>query len=239
MRSIIYAGNDFSPICSAQVIERSANPIAAEVMEVPGRAGSEVVSTYIPPTDVRVKLFLDPGFDAGPAELAEMRHLVRSWLCVPGGGTLVLPDDPEREYRDALLIAASAWSQLFESGECEITFTLFDPISYGMARIEREASFEVGGTWDTLPEFRLVASAGSALQVSKPATGELLRVEHGFAGGEAVVIDCAEERVWVNDGDARDCVTLGSDFFALQPGPCTLGFSGCSRFETRFRERWR
>ena len=213
--------------------------IARAAEESDDRAGAEVVSSYVPPVDVRVKLFLDPGFDPGPVELAEMRHLVRAWLCVPGGGTLVLPDDPEREYRDALLIAASAWSQLFESGECEVTFTLFDPVSYGAERIEREASFEVGGTWDTLPEFRLVAAAGQALQVSNPATGDLLRIEHGFAGGEAVVIDCANERADINDGDARDCVTLGSDFFALQPGPCSLSFSGCSYFETRFRERWK
>lgn len=238
MKSIIYAGNDFSRICSAQVIERSANPILAEMAEVPGRAGGEVVSTYVPPVDVRVKLFLDPGFDPNVLEIAEMRHQLRSWLCVPAGGTLVLPDDPEREYRDALLIAASTWSRLFENGECEVTFTLFDPISYGAERIEREASFGVGGTWETLPEFRLVAAAGQALQVSNPATGELLRIEYGFAGGEAIVIDCANERADINDGDARDCVTLGSDFFSLKPGPCTLAFSGCTYYETRFRERW-
>jgi len=238
MRSIIYAGNDFSQICSAQVIEKSANPIVAEMAEVPGRAGGEIVSVYVPPVDVRVKLFLDLGFKPDVVELAEMHHLLRSWLCVPGGGTLVLPDDPEREYHDALLIAASTWSRLFETGECEVTFTLFDPISYGAQRIERETSFDVGGTWATLPEFRLVASSGSALQVSNPTAGELLRIEYGFAGGEAVVIDCANERVDINDGDARDCVTLGSDFFALKPGPCSLSFSGCSYFEARFRERW-
>ena len=238
MRSIVYAGNDFSRVCTAQVVEMSANPLAVEAVEVAGRAGAEVVSAYVPPVDVRVRLFLDVGVSADAVAMAEARHLLRSWLCVPGGGTLVLPDDPEREYRDALLIAASAWSQLFESGECEVTFTLFDPIAYGASRIEREASFSVGGTWATLPEFRLVASAGSAVQVSLPSAGRLLRIEYGFAGGEAVVIDCEGERVWVNDGDARDCVTLASDFFALEPGDCTLAFSGCGYFETRFRERW-
>ena len=74
--------------------------------------------------------------------------------------------------------------------------------------------------------------------MSNPTTDELLRIEYGFAGGEAVVIDCANERADIDGDDARDCVSLGSDFFALQPGPCTLAFSGCSYFETRFRERW-
>jgi hypothetical protein len=76
------------------------------------------------------------------------------------------------------------------------------------------------------------------VQVSNPSTGEMLRVESGFSGGEAVVVDCAGERADVDGADARDCVTLGSDFFALHPGECTLAFSGCSYFETRFRERW-
>jgi len=238
MSSIVYAGNDFSEICSAQVIEDAAHEVGAEFVEVPGRAGGAVISTYVPPMDVRVRLFLDPGFHPDVVQLSEMQHKLRSWLCVPGGGTLVLPDDPEREYRDALLIGASTWLRLFESGECEVTFTLFDPIAYGALRVEREASFTVGGTWPTLPVFRLVAAAGSAVQVSCPAAGEVLCIENAFAGGEAVVIDCAEERVWIDGEDARDCVTLESDFFALQPGGCELSFVGCTSFETRFRERW-
>ena len=57
MRSIAYAGNDFSEIYSAEVVERAANPIVAEAMAVPGRAGALLVSGYIPPVDVRVRLF--------------------------------------------------------------------------------------------------------------------------------------------------------------------------------------
>ena len=238
MRSIIYAGHDFSELCSAEVVSRSVNPIIAEALEVPGRAGAMLVSGYVPPADVTARLFLDLGFKADVNALADARHRLSFWLCAFGGGELVLPDEPELTYHDALLVSAGAWHKLFSDGQCDITFTLFDPIAYGALRIEREASFDVGGTWETLPEFRLVASAGSAVQVSRPATGALLRVEYGFAGGEAVVVDCAEERVYVNDGDARDCVTLQSDFFALEPGACTLAFSGVTYFEARFRERW-
>ena len=56
MRSIVYAGNDFSDICSAEVVARSANPIIAEYMRVPGRAGALLVTGYIPPVDVTVRL---------------------------------------------------------------------------------------------------------------------------------------------------------------------------------------
>ena len=48
MRSIVYAGNDFSDVCSAEVVARSANPIIAEYMRVPGRAGALLVTGYIP-----------------------------------------------------------------------------------------------------------------------------------------------------------------------------------------------
>ena len=95
MRSIVYAGNDFSEVCSAEVIERAANPIVAEAMAVPGRAGALLVSGYIPPVDVRVRLFMDPGYRPNASGLADLRHRLRAWLLLPGGGTLVLPDEPD------------------------------------------------------------------------------------------------------------------------------------------------
>ena len=68
-----------------------------------------------------------------------MRAKVRRWLSWPGGGNLILPDDPEVEYRDVILVGAADWSSLFEDGECQLTFTLFDPIGWGAERVERKA----------------------------------------------------------------------------------------------------
>ena len=238
MRSIVYAGNDFSEICSAEVIERAANPIIAEAMAVPGRAGALLVSGYIPPVDVRVRLFMDMGYNPGFTGMAQMRGKLRRWLSWPGGGSLVLPDDPEVEYRDAMLVGASDWSNLFEAGECTLTFTLFDPIGYGMERVERTGSFNLDGTWPTLPEFRLVAAQGSYLTVGLPAAGKGIRIDYNFTGGEAVVIDCKAETVEIDGADARDCVALASDFFALDPGDVTLATTSCTYCETRFTERW-
>ncbi|MBQ9002336.1 MAG: phage tail family protein [Eggerthellaceae bacterium] len=238
MRSIIYAGHDFSEYCTAEVYWKSANPIIAEAMEVPGRAGAMLVIGYVPPVDVKVKLFLDPGFSPDVVELAEIRHKLAFWLCSPGGGELVLPDDPELTYRDALLVDAGQWSKLFSDGQCEITFTLFDPIAYGRERVERIGRFDVGGTWPTYPEIRLVAQQGSQVRVYQAAVGRTIDVDYEFAGGEAVVIDCATESVRINDADARDCVALGSDFFSLEPGDRIVSCIGCSYYEIRFTERW-
>ena len=207
-------------------------------MEVPGRAGAMLVSGHIPVADVTVRLFLDAGYKMRAEDLADARHKLAFWLCVPGGGELALPDEPGRVYHDALLVDAGKWKNLFSDGQCDVTFALFDPVAYGMERIERMASFEVGGTWATWPEFRLVAEKGSSLRVSLPSAGRYLEVGYGFVGGEAVVIDCEHETVEIGGSDARDCVTLGSDFFRLDPGACTLVVSGCSYFEVRFVERW-
>ena len=238
MRSIIYAGRDFSELCTAEVVDRRVNPLVAEAMEVPGRAGAMLVSSYMPPSDVTVRLFLDPGYKLDVNGLADARHRLSFWLCAPGGGELVLPDEPEHAYRDALLVSAGAWRKLFSDGQCDITFTLFDPIAYGMARVERGGRFDVGGTWPTLPEFRLVAAQGSQLRVSHPAQGRAIVVDYEFAGGECVIIDCETESVLVNDADARDCVALGSDFFSLEPGDRILSIAGATYCETRFVERW-
>ena len=238
MRSIVYGGNDFSRYCSAVVVERGVHALSADSLAVPGRAGALPLPAHVPPEEVTVKLMLDCGYAPGSSQLSRMRHELRSWLCLPGCGTLVLPDDPGLEYRDALLTDASSWTDLFETGECEVTFTLFDPVAYGMERAERTTRFDVGGTWPSLPAITMTASEGSSVQVSNVGARKSVLVEKAFAGGETVVIDCEAEGVRVDGADSRNKVALGSDFFSLEPGACELAFAGCSSFEVRFRERW-
>lgn len=238
MRSIVYCGHDFSELCSAEVVGRSVNALAAEAMAVPGRAGALPVSSRVVPGEVTVRLFLDVGFKADENALAEARHKLSFWLCVPGGGELVLPDEPGHVYHDSMLVDVGEWSKLFSDGQCDVTFMLFDPVAYGQARVERTASFEVGGTWASWPEFRMVASAGDVMRVACPAIGKAIELDYSFSGGETVVIRCEDDAVLIDDADARDVVTLGSDFFALELGECALEFSGCSYAETRFVERW-
>jgi len=236
VRSIVFCGRDLSDICSAQVIERVAHAVVPSSVLVPGRAGALLVAGRVPVQDVRVRLFLDPGYKPGSSGLSELRHRLRAWLCATEGGTLVLPDDPELEYHDAVLTAAGEWSQLFEDGRGDLAFTLFDPVAYGAERSEAGMAFEVGGTWPTWPVFELVADAGSAVQVA--CDGKGVRIERDFAGGEVVRIDCAGEDVTVDGIDARADVTMSSNFFSLEPGDCELAFSGCSSHAVTFRERW-
>ena len=111
MRSIIYAGQDFSELCTAEVVGRSENPLIAEALEVPGCAGAMLVSSFLPPADVTVRLFLDVGFKADISALADARHRLSFWPCAFGGGDLVLPDEPELTYHDALLVSAQRPSE--------------------------------------------------------------------------------------------------------------------------------
>lgn len=237
MRSIRYNGVDLSDACSVQVVGRSLSSLAVEAMRVVGRPGAVAVDSWLPPEDVRVRLMMDPGYRPDANGMADLRHRLRSWLLQPGG-ELVLPDEPELVYHDAFLVDAGDWTQLFEDGECEVTFSLLDPVAYGPMRVEHTASFDVGGTWRTWPTFELVAASGDGVTVACTALGMSITLDHTLGGGETVLIDCATEAVSVDGADARADVTLGSDFFALRPGACELSFTGCSGYETRFNERW-
>lgn len=236
MRSIVYNGVDLSELCSAEVIEKVTLPVVPETMVVPGRAGALLISGRIPPRLVRVRLFMDAGFRPGANGLADIRHRVYAALCSTSGGALRLPDEPEYEYRNAVCTDASSWSSLFEDGEGEVLFTLLDPVAYGRERTETGTTFEVSGSWPTWPTFELVASAGSAVQIS--CGGSYVRAEHAFTGGEIVGIDCATEDVTIDGADARANVTLASDFFPLTPGNYELSFTGCSSHVASFHERW-
>lgn len=236
MRSIVYNGVDLSDFCSAEVIEKVALPVVADAMVVPGRVGALLISGRVPPRLVRVRLFMDAGYKPGTNGLADIRRRVYSAVCSTTGGALRLPDEPEREYREAVCTDAGAWSSLFEDGEGEVAFTLYDPVAYGMERSKHGATFEVGGSWPTWPAFELVAAAGSAVQVG--CGGSFVRVEQSFEGGEVVRIDCEGEGVTVDGVDARADVTLASNFFSLDPGAATLAFSGCSSHTVTFHERW-
>lgn len=236
MRSIVYNGVDLSEWCSAEVVEKVAQPVVSETMVVPGRAGALLVSGRIPPRLVRVRLFMDAGYKLGTNGLADSRHRVYAALCSTAGGTLRLPDEPELEYRDAVCTDAGSWSSLFEDGQGEVVFTLLDPVAYGRERTEIGTAFEVGGSWPTWPTFELVASAGSAVQVG--CGDAFVRVEHAFSGGEVVHIDCEDEGVTIDGVNARADVTLSSDFFSLATGNRTLTFSGCASHVTAFHERW-
>ena len=238
MRSIVYCGHDLSDWCSAEVVERAACEVVADAYAVPGRWGALLVAGNVPPIEVTVRLYLDLGVRGDALWLAEARHLLRSWLCEPSGGTLVLPSDPEVEWRDALMTSCSDWDSLFGDGSCEVTFTLFDPVAWGVARCERTEAFEVGGSRPTWPSFSLVVEAGASVQVTDLATERFVLVEHAFLGGEVVAIDCASELVTIDGLDARVCVTLGSDFFCLDPGTASLRYVGCSLHECFFTERW-
>lgn len=238
MSSIVFGGVDFAPLCSAQVVARSLNGYAVDSVRVAGRPGAVPTGAWMPPEDVRVRLFLEPGFEPGAGGMADARHRLRSWLARPGGATLSLPDEPGLHYRDAYLVEAGAWTSLLSDGECDVTFTLFDPIAYGALRTERTTSFEVRGTWPALPTLALAAKAGGEVRVAHAQSGRAIAIAGPFAGGEELVVDCERGRVGVDGADATARVSLSSDFFALTCGPCELALSGCVLSGVTYWERW-
>ncbi len=235
MSSIVFNGNDFSDYTTCTVDE-AAQWVVPTTKEIPGRAGALLLSGRVPPRVLKVRLYLDPRYKPDVGSMSELRHLIYGWLGATEGAMLEVPGDPTLEWHDVICTSASGWTTNEEDASCEVEFTCFDPIAYGASCIEDETTFQVGGTWPTWPTFELTASAGSSVQVVKGAKAIL--VQHAFAGGETVVIDCEAETVTINGVDARTEVALASDFFRLEPGGCELAYVGCSAYAASYRERW-
>lgn len=238
MSGLTYCGFDFSPYVQAELREPAAHAVAARTAAAPGRPGAVLLGGEVEPLVLPVRLFWDAG--AADAEArARARRVLRARLLAPAGGELSLPGEPGLFWRDAVVTAAGAWDCLFDDGEAEVEFTCFDPIAYGDARTEPGCEFQVGGTWRTWPVVSMEASGAGDVEVRNAASGEYVRVAGaGFAPGAEVVADFAAETVTVRGSSRCELVELGSDFFALEPGPCTLEFSGCTAHEVRFFERW-
>ncbi len=235
MRSIVYNGVDLSEWCSAEVVEKVAQPVVSETMVVPGRAGALLVSGRIPPRLVRVRLFMTPVTSWGPTGWPTF-GTGSTRRCAPRlAGRCGCPTSRTRVprcrvHRCGLLVIALRG----RSGRGRLHAARPRGLREGTDRIG--TAFEVGGSWPTWPTFELVASAGSAVQVG--CGDAFVRVEHAFSGGEVVHIDCEDEGVTIDGVNARADVTLSSDFFSLATGNRTLTFSGCASHVTAFHERW-
>lgn len=235
MSSITYNGHDFSGCTTCEVIE-GPHAVVPTAKMVPGRAGELLLGGRLAPRVVRVRLFLDARESLDAAELSVLKRRLNAWLYAPNGGALELPGFPGMEWHDAVVTSVSPWSSVGVDASCEVVFTCYDPVAYGVSHTGDSISLTIGGTLPTWPVFILGAAAGSAVEVGY--AGAIVRVEGDFAGGEDVVIDCGCETVTVDDIDARADVALASDFFCLEPGEVELSFSGCSSHVTVWRERW-
>ena len=239
--SIVYNGHDFGGFSVATHVE-GAQRVAATTLEVPGRAGAALLRGRVLPKALKVRLMLDAGGKKDASEVAALRHGAYVWLLCPKGVELAVPGDPGMTYRDAVCTDASDWSSLFEDGSCELGFTCYDPYAHGETASSTGTAIEVGGTVATWPTVELTAVAGSAVKVEDAGSGLYVLVERSFSAGDSIVADFAVETVAVNgedaSADASADASVASDFFALQPGSCSLAFSGCSAHTVSWFERW-
>ena len=238
MRSVTYGGRDLGRWCMAEAEEPAAQALEPAGVEVPGRPGLVPCGSSLPPRAFRVRLMMDAGATMTAEALAAARRELRSWLCAPDGAELVLPGDPGLAWRDCFVTGVSGWSDLFEGGECTVELTCLDPVAWGEERVERGTHFTVGGTWETWPSVRLVARAGGAAMVGLQGSGARVAVSRALAAGDVVEVDMAARAVAVNGAAADADVDVGSEFFALAPGPAAVEVAGASSFEVRYVERW-
>jgi predicted phage tail component-like protein len=236
--SISYDGHTLGDYVSAELVEPVAHVVSPTTAQIPGRPGLLLLSAEVEPLELRVRLFLDAPDALTVAQRSEVRRTLRAWLLSTTGAELAVPGEPELTWHEAICTGVSDWSSLFADGQAVVTFECLDPIAYGAAASSTDETFTVGGTWETWPTIGLVAEEGDSVTVEHSETESSLTIERSFAAGDVVLIDCLAQTVTVNGEDATADVTLGSDFFALQPGSATLSFSGCSSHTVSWTERW-
>ena len=239
MSSITYDGHSFGDYVSAELAEPVAQVVAPETAKVPGRPGRVLLSADVEPLELKIRLFLDAPDVLTSAQRSEVRRTLRSWLLNTDGSVRKVPGEPDLEWRDVICAGVSDWSSLFSEGSATVTFLALDPIAYGRHLVSVMGRFRVTGGQPTWPEFLFVAEEGAtAVGVRDNVSGASLRIERVFSGGERVSVDCARQTVRLNGADIASCLTLGSDFFQLVPGYADLTFTGCSKHNTWFWERW-
>lgn len=238
MSGLVYNGHDFREVCKATTVAISPLRVRVEDEIYPLVAGAKAIPDALGAKTIKVKLMLGAGRRLDGAAAASLRHTIEGMIASDRPSTLELPEDEGLEYRDAMVTDASAWSSLDEGGEITLTFTVFDPVAYGVERCATESSFEVGGTWKTYPSFELVAAEGDSVMVIDEVHERFICLLGSFSGGERVVLDCESERAYVDGVEASANIALASDFFALDVGSCVLTFTGCSEHVTRYTERW-
>lgn len=237
MKSIIFRGHDFAPICTAETVLAPSPVTAAKTRVIPGRPGALLLGGSLEPAEIRVKLMLRITKRSTAEELSVLRHMLAGWLGGVEGGELVLPEEPDLFYLDCLVTEAVAWNALFEDGECEVVFTAYDPVAWGKRRNITSARFRVEGTWRTEPVITVRASASSTFMV-RLDDGAALTLAEPTKNGDVVVFDCARKTCTINGVAADAKVSLASDFFWLEPGEHTLGLRACSLVSCDFYERW-
>lgn len=235
--SIVYQGYDFSEWTTAEVTLRPAHEFDVVTAKVPGRAGRVVVSWDTKPLPMRVKLMLRPEARMDDEALSELRKRIRLAF-YPRNPYLCLPDEPGLEWRDVYLQNVDAFTSLFEDGECELEFICLDPYAWGDEKAGKAGTFEVGGNAPTAPQIKVIAAAGDHIQITNDATGESVRVNYPFVGGELVTIENEDFGVYMNNKNVSAYVSLYSTFFTLAPGVQNFSSEGTSDFTVYFTERW-
>lgn len=234
MRSFVFNETDFGCLTRAKVAEERSLSVAPRTSVVPGRAGEAILDVAVPPKIVK---FLEPMGKMDAAQMVEVRRRLHAALLVSQGAIFQYEDN--YVYHDALCTDTDAWDSLYESGSCEVTFTIYDPIAYSrIMRVETGNTFDVNGAWVTYPIIEVVADGSDAITVASADTTTAVTLTGGFAEGAVVVLDYESETVTVDGVAAGQRIALASNFASIRPGTQRFTFEGVSEHSIKFYERW-
>ena len=237
MGCLVFNGHDFSRFCSIDAVRNSCVGCEPRSAAMPGRAGSILLGSAPGVRKIDVRLRMLHGVCYCNCSLNEAIRTIGGWLASEGGCELSLGDGAT--YRDAICTSGTPWQREDDGWACMVTFTCFDPVGYGEKVHHGEPRFYVEGNWHTFPLIKVrVQDARDAVSVLECVSGRKVSVHGGFAGGEAVSIDCLNRRVEVDGVAAEDRVGIESDYFYLEPGSAEIAPSGCELISVEYTEAW-
>lgn len=233
---MIFNGTDLSPWLEVMSINR---PMLASrrlnTTDVSGMNGSYVSDDALESESITVECAIRA---ESPDEVAEVRRMLASLLLTSKAAKLVLDDEPTLYYL-AWCKGGIDTERSHSWPSVTVEFLLADPIAYGE---ERNAAVGASGgtvrnrgTCKAFPTITCTPPNGSSWKLSNTDTGDYIEVQANFDGSIGVVLDTATESCKVNG--AYHPVTLGSDFFPLEPGSQALKTSGGTA-ELNWVERW-
>ena len=241
MRTQVFYGNvELTRWCIVSSLRRPPLVREASSEQVPGRDGAILTGVRTLPSETVLTLTVKGGTDE------DRQDALRSLKAA------LATDEPQRLaisidngiYQMALATFDGEITRYENASQFDVTFTAFDPISYGEQRTitvpsSGSVSFNVGGTYPTMPLISAPEAANGAGGFWKLAkedgTYVIATVPDGLSSAP-VVVDCAKRTLTVNSTSAL--LQPAADWLVLEPGDHTLTMTGTGAATVTFDERW-
>lgn len=230
--------NSFGVVAKSK--NRQVLPAANDVyLQIPSRDGSYLIAGELSDRIIELECGLD---GVTLEDLRIKMRAIAAWLNTGARVQLIFDDEPDKYYL-AKLNGSIDLSQKFVLGEFSLSFKC-EPYAYALTPkiqtvIDGAITVTNAGTTPAYPKYTVIFTA-AATEYKLTLGSNYVHVIRNFAIGDSLVIDCALNKITVNNGNTMANLDLGSRFFALPVGGSTVVRLpvGGAQVTVNYKERW-